>query len=108
MPIDAAGSGGNGSGRLRTISSSVRSFETPVEQVEHDVAGEARRPDAEPREAGGVGDAALAGGAEEGHELRRGVDRPRPLVGEAQALELRERREEVARELAAHVSGRFS
>ena len=55
--------------------------------------------DAEPGEAGGVRDAALASGAEERAELRRRVDRARPLVGEAQALELREGREEVAREL---------
>ena len=84
MPTAAAGSGGNGSGRLRTISSSVRSVALAGEQVEHDVAGEPRGGDAEPGESGRVGDAALAGGAEERAELRRGVDRAGPAMREPQ------------------------
>ena len=56
-PIQAIGSGGNGTGLLWTIAVSVRSVSAPVEQVEHHVGAEAGGADAEPGVAGRVRDA---------------------------------------------------
>ena len=69
-----------------------------VEQVERHARAEARGRHAQAGVAGGVGDAAAEGGPEEHREAAAGVDRAAPAVGEAQALELRERREEVLRQ----------
>ena len=62
-------------------------------------AAEAGGRDAEAGVAGGVGEPALVRGAEEDAEAAAGVDRAAPAVGEARALELRERVEEVLGEL---------
>ena len=94
-----SGSGGNGSGRRRTIASAVASRRASVEQVERDPAAEAAGADAEAGVAERVGDAAAERRAEEHREAAAGVDRAAPAMAEAQALELRERREEVLREL---------
>ena len=99
MPIAAAGSGGKGSGRSRTMRSDGALGRDAVEQVEHHLAGEAGRGDTETGETGRVRDLVLAGAAEERAEPRARVDRTRPAMREPQALELREHREEVAREL---------
>ena len=99
MPTQRTGSGGNGTGFLRTISSRS-AVSSAGEQVEHDVAREPGGGDAEAGEAEGVADAAADGGAVEGGEPGAGVDHPAPGVAEAQARELREGREEVLGEHA--------
>ena len=83
----ANGSGGNGSGRLRTISSSVRAVGAPVEQVEADVGGEPGSADAEPGEPVDVGDPAVAGQPPVRAEPGVGVDGARPPVAEPDVVE---------------------
>ena len=96
----ASGSGGNGSGRLRTISSSVRGVGRPVQQVEADVGGEPCRADAESGEPVDVGDPAVAGQAPVRAEPGVGVDGACPPVAEPDVVELREGDEEVRGEPA--------
>ncbi len=55
ITADRTGSGGNGTGLLRTMPSSVRSVGSPAEQVEHDVPAEPGGADAQPGVAGRVG-----------------------------------------------------
>ena len=71
----------------------------PGELIEHDVGGEARGGNPESGKARGVGNAALVGGREESAEPAARIDDAAPAVAELQALQLREGREEVAREL---------
>ena len=77
----ANGSGGNGNGRLRTISSSVRGVGVAVEQVEAHVGGEPRRADTQPGEPVDVGHPAAAGQPPVRAEPGVGVDRRRPSGG---------------------------
>ena len=67
----------------------------PVEEVEGDRRPKARGADAQARVPERVGHPAGVGGAEEHREATAGVDCAAPAMGEPQALELRERREEV-------------
>ena len=66
--------------------------------VEHDVGGEPGGRDPEPGETRRVRDIRRVP-SEERAEPRTRVDRTRPAVGERDPLQLRERREEVARQL---------
>ena len=95
MPAHLAGSGGNGSGRRRTISSRVRSVSSAVEQVQPDAGAEPARADAEAGEPDDVDRAAAERAAPQRREAAARVDRAAPAVREADPLELREGREEV-------------
>ena len=95
IPAQRAGSGGNGSGRRRTISSRVRSVSAPSSRSSADARAEAARADAEAGEADDVDRAAAERPAPQRREAAAGVDRAAPAVREAEPLELREGREEV-------------
>ena len=71
----------------------------PVHEVERDPRAEAAGADAEARVADGIGEAAAEVRAEEHREAGAGVDRAAPAVGETDAGQLREGREEVLRQL---------
>lgn len=67
----------------------------PLEVVEHHVRGKTGGPDAEPGEAGTVGDLATERSGEEGAKAATGVDNSSPAVRELDPFKLTERREEV-------------
>ena len=90
-----SGSGGNGNGGLRTAASRVRSVSAPASRSSADPGAEPARPHAQAGVADRPRHLARVTGAGGEHEPRRRGDRPAPAVGEADAFELGEGRQEV-------------
>ena len=80
IPTDASGSGGNGSGRSRTIRSAVRSVGSPASRSSSTSAAKRVAPTPSPVNPVGVGHPAAVGEPVERGELGAGVDRARPAV----------------------------
>ena len=74
MTAERSGSGGNGTGRRRTILQGGRLGAAAVEQIERGAGAEAAGADAEPGVAERVHGAAAEGLAEEDGEAAAGVD----------------------------------
>ena len=83
----ASGSGGNGNGRRRTISNSVRAVGSPSRRSRHTSAANRAAADAEPGEPVDVGHPAVAGQPPVRAEPGVGVDRARPPMREPDVLE---------------------